>query len=487
MKSMNDFVELYVSVDTLLLCDVMQMFRSMCMTDYGIKPFHFVSLPGFSNMCCLKLTRVQLRLLTHPDLYGYFERGIRGGCSFIAHRYFKSNNVYMGDEYDPTKETGYLLYYDVNSLYATCMTEPLAVGNFEFLERDEFDSIDWMSVPYDGYYGYAIECDLTIPPHLHDFFSSFPPAPMHRNIPLSEFSPYCEDILQELGLSKTKSSGKKLFCTLYDKNNYIVHFETLKCYLRLGMRVKHIHTVVRFAQEAWMKPYIDVNTHKRKLATDSASKDFYKLLSNACYGKQIENCRKYKDIRLVNDANILTKYYEDDCYYSNNLTAVSFALEVVKSTQLSDVDGPCTIQLSSYNFAMPLPKEMKTEKQRQDFNDILDGYYIAALRDGIEMRIKENKCPCSGCEIDHPSQREHTCLYPKSYSSEVAWYFDEVLKSLSHEDLFRKAKDSFTNHVNTVANYDPTPFHEDETWVRENYLTSERLGKWVITLKIIMD
>ncbi|XP_071115707.1 uncharacterized protein [Haliotis cracherodii] len=179
--------------------------------------------------------------------------------------------------------------------------------------------------------------------------------------------------------------------------------------------------------------------------------------------------------------------HEDERYYSDEMLALSIALELVKSTQFQVSEGPYRIQLGSYNFVSPLPKEMKIEKQRLEFEHILDGYYVAALRDGIEIRIKETNCPCPGCEISHPSQRQHTCLYPKSYSSEVTWYFDEVMKTLTHEDLFRKAKQHMVEYGIVHTGYDPLPFHEDETWVRQNYLTDERQKKWTVTLQIIMD
>ena len=59
---------------------------------------------------------------------------------------------------------------------------------------------------------------------------------------------------------------KKLVCNLYDKKNYVVHIRSLKQALNHGLILKTVHRVIQFYQEAWLKPYIDMNTELRKKA-----------------------------------------------------------------------------------------------------------------------------------------------------------------------------------------------------------------------------
>ena len=50
-----------------------------------------------------------------------------------------------------------------------------------------------------------------------------------------------------------------------------------------------------------MKKYFDFNTEKRKNAANDFEKDFFKLVINAVYGKTVENLRKRRNVRLVNN------------------------------------------------------------------------------------------------------------------------------------------------------------------------------------------
>ena len=71
-----------------------------------------------------------------------------------------------------------------------------------------------------------------------------------------------------------------------------MRYRNLKYYLSQGLILKKVHRILQFKQSLWMKPYIDFNTQKRMVATNEADKNLFKLLTNAVYGKIMENMRK---------------------------------------------------------------------------------------------------------------------------------------------------------------------------------------------------
>ena len=90
--------------------------------------------------------------------------------------------------------------------------------------------------------GYIFEVDIEYPKKLHDLDSNVPFLPERMKI----------------------YKCSKLVCNLYNKKNYVVHIKTLKQALDHGLVFKKVHRVIEFNQEAWLKPYIDMNTKLRK-------------------------------------------------------------------------------------------------------------------------------------------------------------------------------------------------------------------------------
>ena len=131
VKNLGEYHDLYLKSDVLLLADVFEEFRNVCLKNYSLDPAWYYTSPGLSWDALLKYSGVKLELLTDPDILLLFEKGIRGGDSMILNRYGKANNKFMGDKYDPWSPSKYLAYLDANNLYGWAMMKPLPVGDFK--------------------------------------------------------------------------------------------------------------------------------------------------------------------------------------------------------------------------------------------------------------------------------------------------------------------------------------------------------------------
>ncbi|PFX30928.1 Schlafen family member 5 [Stylophora pistillata] len=366
-KTFRDYHNLYNSSDVLLLADVFENFRELCKKIYDLDPCWYFTAPGLGWDACLKLTEIKLELLTDINMLHMFEAGIRGGISMISTRHSKANNKYMGKRFDPTQPSKFIMCKDANNLYAWAMSKCLPTGGFEWVDEKDFGK--WKS------FACILEVDLKgVKEELHDHFNDYPPAP------------------ENLLIGKVH----KLVCTLNEKKKYIVHHETLKHYMSLGIEIEKIHRIIRFEESPWMKEYIDLNTSLRTKANNDFEKDFYKLMNNAVFGKTMENIRKRVDVRLVtsdekakkltNKVNFkhCTIFSEDLCAIHMGKTQILFNKPLYLGMSILDLSKTLMYNFH-YNYIKPKYPEGRSkllftdtdslcyEIQTEDFyKDIID-------------------------------------------------------------------------------------------------------------------
>ena len=125
----------------MLLADLFEKFIKTCLDYYELDPCHYFSSPGLSWDAMLKMTGVELELISDTDMHLFIEKGMRGGISYIAKRHSKANNNYTKN-YDSSKESVFIMYLDANSLYGWAMTQYLPNGEFKWLSEKEIDDFD---------------------------------------------------------------------------------------------------------------------------------------------------------------------------------------------------------------------------------------------------------------------------------------------------------------------------------------------------------
>ena len=314
MKTFKEYLELYNISDVLLLADVFENFRDICLKNYGLDPVYYYTAPGLAWDAMLKMTKINLELLSDVDKLLMIEKGIRGGISIISNRYGKANNKYMKD-FNKKELSKYLMYVDANNLYGAAMSEKLPVHSFKWMTSQEIENIFnnrivqvWEKTPC------ILEVDLIYPEELHDIHNDYPLCP--------------ERVECDRGV-------KKLIPNLRHKNNYVIHYKNLIQCLRLGMKLKKIHRGIKFTEAAFLKPYIDKNTSLRALAKNNFEKDFFKLMNNSVFGKTMENIRNRVNVKLVDAGEQFKKLAAKPNYNSRKIFNENLVSVHMKKTSLT--------------------------------------------------------------------------------------------------------------------------------------------------------
>ena len=159
----------------------------------------------------------------------------------------------------------------------------------------------------------------------------------------------------------------------------------LKQALNHRLILKKVHRVIQFNQEAWLKPYIDMNTELRKKAKNDFEKDFFNLMNNAVFGKAMENVRKHRDIKLVtadkrrNQLVTEPNYYAIKCF-SENLLAIEMKKTKVK------MNKPIYLGLSILEISKILMYEFWYDYMKPKYGDNVKLFYMDT--DSFIMNIK---------------------------------------------------------------------------------------------------
>jgi len=226
-KTLRKYTAFYNEVDVWQLADVFENFRDICLENYKLDRAWYYTSPGLAWDAMLKRTGATLELLTDVDVLLMFKNGIRGGVAMTSNclTLGQANNKYMGEDYDSSKPSKYIQYFDANNLCGWAMSKPLPTREFMWMNEKELE--DWRN------FSCMLEVDLEYHKSLHDLHNDYPLAPERVTV----------------------NKVEKLIPNLRNKTKYVVHYENLKLYERLGLKITKIHQGINFDESAWLKKY----------------------------------------------------------------------------------------------------------------------------------------------------------------------------------------------------------------------------------------
>ena len=178
---------------------------------------------------------------------------------------------------------------------------------------------------------------------------------------------------------------QKSVCNLRDKKKYVVHISILKQVLNHGLKLKKVHRVIEFNQEAWLKKYIDMNTELRKKASNDFEKDFFKLMNNALFGKTMENVRKHLDIKLVKTDHKRKKLVSEPNYHAMKLISENLSITEMKKVKVK-MKKPIYLGLSILETSKIIMYEFWYDYVKKKDGDMVKLCYMDT--DSLIMNIK---------------------------------------------------------------------------------------------------
>ena len=243
------------------------------------------------------------------------------------------------------------------------MSHKLPVNGFKWIENNEINEELIKNYDENNDKGYILEVDVKYPRKLHDLHGDLPFLPKRMKI----------------------DKCKKLVCNLRNKKKYVVHIKSLKQALNHGLKLKKVHRIIEFNQEAWLKPYINMNTELRKAAKDDFENNLFKLMNNSVFGKTMENIRKHRDIKLVTtDKNRNKLVSEPNCHTINYISEDLSIIEMNK-TKIK-MKKPIYLGLSILEISKLLMYEFWYDYMKPKYNDNVKLCYMDT--DSFVINIK---------------------------------------------------------------------------------------------------
>ena len=149
----------------------------------------------------------------------------------------------------------------------------------------------------------------------------------------------------------------------------------IKKALNHGLKIEKVHSVISFSQSVWLKQYIDRHSEFRMKANNDLEKDYFKLLNNSFYGKTMENVRKHRDIRLVNNENRRSKIASEPNYNGTKYISEDFLIIQLKKHDVY-MNKPLYLRQAILDYSKMLMYEFWYGYLQPKYNDKIELCYM---------------------------------------------------------------------------------------------------------------
>ena len=285
-KSFRDYHLFYLKSDVLILADAPVKFTAMMENVTGMWIPRCVSLPQCSYAGLWRENKIEVPHITDAAMYETCKGACKGGLNIVAKRVTKVT--------DSMKQ--HIKYFDIKSMYPKAMSEPLPVGNFEWVEHPSVETLLNLCGSIDlTKKGAIVTIGVLFPVDTHDNLRDFPPL-YEKRIFLPERYP------RQYPFYEKKQTVAKLIAHLGPSDNYTCTIQELLIITNLGGKITSVTSIVTYNVEPFCASYIE---KLRKLRQGAIAKGntslslFVKLLMNSIYGMIYQDESKYLDIKII--------------------------------------------------------------------------------------------------------------------------------------------------------------------------------------------
>ena len=204
---------------------------------------------------------------------------------------------------------------------------------------------------------------------------------------------------------------EKLVTNLHDKSEYVIHIRKLKQAVNRRLILKKAHRVINFNQKTSIKPYIDMNTKLRQKAKTNSEKDFFKLMNNTVFGKNMENVREHRHIKLVTTERRRNYLLSESNYHTTKFFTENLLATEMRKTQIL-TNKPLYLDLSISDLSKTVMYEFWYDYVKPKYGenaklcDMDTGSFIFHVKtENIYKNIPEDietRFDTSNFELDRP-------------------------------------------------------------------------------------
>ena len=252
--------------DIFILGHCFNLFVKLNMNTCKLNPLHYISLPGYSFDCFLKLSNVELDTIQDEQILKDFISAMRCGISGVmGDRYIRSQSqrsirepAWLATSRARSQMAEHdrksIWYIDANNLYCYALMQKLPYKDFEY-SNATLDKVLYTSDDSD--YGCWLICDLEYTNESKERTSNFQLLPHRREVENNE--------LEYKQRPSTSSKSEKLILDQNNKYEYPIHYRMLKFVVKMGIKVTKVHRIIKFKQDYIIRDYIELNTKMQKL------------------------------------------------------------------------------------------------------------------------------------------------------------------------------------------------------------------------------